>query len=77
MKKAIIQLETLTCPSCGQKIESAVKALNGVEKDSVQVLFNSSKVKLVFDGEVLSVEKIEKAISSLGYGIIKSQMKDI
>jgi copper chaperone len=77
MKKAIIQLETLTCPSCGQKIESAVKALNGVDKDSVQVLFNSSKVKLVFDGEVLSVEKIEKAISSLGYGIIKSQIKDI
>jgi copper chaperone len=77
MKKATIQLETLTCPSCGQKIESAVKALNGVDKDSVQVLFNSSKVKLVFDGEVLSVEKIEKAISSLGYGIIKSQIKDI
>ena len=77
MQKAIIQLETLTCPSCGQKIESAVKVLNGVDKESVQVLFNSSKVKLNFDGNILSVEKIEKAIEVLGYFIKKSQIKDI
>ena len=77
MKKAIIQLETLTCPSCGQKIESAVKALNGVDKESVQVLFNSSKVKLTFDGNILSAQKIEKAIEALGYIVKKSQIKDI
>ena len=35
MQKATIQLETLTCPSCVQKIDSAVKSLNGVEKESV------------------------------------------
>ena len=51
MQKATIQLDTLTCPSCGQKIESATKALSGVEKESVKVLFNSSKVKLNFDDE--------------------------
>jgi copper chaperone CopZ len=77
MQKAIIQLETLTCPSCGQKIESAVKALNGVDKESVQVLFNSSKVKLTFDGNILSAEKIEKSIEALGYIVKKSQIKDI
>ncbi len=77
MQKAIIQLETLTCPSCGQKIDSAVKALNGVDKGSIQVLFNSSKVKLTFDGKLLSVEKIEKAIEALGYMVKKSQVKDI
>lgn len=77
MQKAIIQLETLTCPSCGQKIESAVKSLNGVDKESVKVLFNSSKVKLDFDLKILSIEKIEKAISALGYNVKKSQVKDI
>lgn len=77
MQKAIIQLEILTCPSCGQKIESAVKSLNGVDKESVQVLFNSSKVKLIFDREILSVEKIEKAISALGYDVKKTQVNDI
>ncbi|ELB74766.1 hypothetical protein OM9_02586 [Enterococcus faecium EnGen0057] len=30
MEKAILQLETLSCPSCMQKIEGAVKSVNGV-----------------------------------------------
>ncbi len=75
MKKATIQLETLTCPSCVLKIEGATKALDGVVKDSVKVLFNSSKVKLDFDEQKLSVEDIEKAIIALGYEVKKSQVK--
>ena len=75
MQKATIQLETLTCPSCAQKIENATKSLSGVEKESVKVLFNSSKVKLDFDDEKLSVEDIEKAITVLGYEVKKSQVK--
>jgi len=75
MKKATIQLETLTCPSCVLKIENATKGLGGVEKESVKVSFNSSKVKLNFDDEKLSVEDIEKAITSLGYEVKKSIVK--
>ena len=75
MQKATIQLETLTCPSCGQKIEKATKSLNGVEKESVQVLFNSSKVKFDFDAEKISVEDVKNAITALGYEVIKSQVK--
>ena len=76
MKKAIIQLETLTCPSCAMKIEKAVKSLNGVDKDSVNVTFMSSKVKLEFDDEKLSVDTIEKTIKSLGYEVKKIQVKE-
>lgn len=76
MQKATIQLETLTCPSCGQKIENATKSLNGVVKESVKVLFNSSKVKFDFDAETISVQEVEKAITTLGYEVIKSQVKD-
>lgn len=76
MKNATIQLETLTCPSCAQKIENAAKALNGVEKESVKVMFNSSKVKLDFDEEKISVEDVEKAITALGYVVKKSQVKE-
>lgn len=75
MQKATIQLETLICPSCVQKIENATKALGGVEKDSVKVLFNSSKVKFDFDAEQISIEDVEKAITALGYEVIKSQVK--
>jgi len=46
-----------------------------VEKESVKVLFNSSKVKFDFDDEKISVEDVEKAITALGYEVIKSQVK--
>ncbi|HKM30474.1 MAG TPA: cation transporter [Bacilli bacterium] len=77
MKKATIQLEALTCPSCVQKIENATKALVGVEKDSVRVMFNSSKVKLDFNSEKISLKDIENAITILGYEVKKAQEKAI
>ena len=76
MKTAAIQLGTLTCPSCVQKIESALKSLDGVEKDSVNVLFNSSKAKFNFDDTKLTVGQFEKAITVLGYDVKKSQIKN-
>ncbi len=75
MQKATIQLETLTCPSCAQKIENAVKSFDSVEKESIKVLFNSSKVKFDFDDEKLSVADVEKAITTLGYEVKKTQVK--
>lgn len=77
MQKAIIQLETLSCPSCMQKIENAVKGLNGIHRDSVNVLFNASKVKVEFDSETVAISDIEKAIEDLGYPIIKSKVKSV
>lgn len=77
MQKATIQLGILTCPSCLQKIDSAVKSLDGVVKESVNVLFNASKVKLDFDSEKVSIEKIENAIASLGYEVKRSQVRDV
>ncbi len=73
MKKATIQLETLACPSCALKIEGAAKALDGVVKDSVKVLFNASKVKLEFYESKVSLEDIVKAIEALGYEVVKWQ----
>ncbi|NLL66529.1 MAG: heavy-metal-associated domain-containing protein [Clostridiaceae bacterium] len=77
MKKATIQLETFTCPSCMQKIDNAVKSVEGVDKESVNVMFNSSKAKLNFDEEKTSIEKIENAITALGYEVKKSLVKDL
>jgi len=75
MQKATIQLETLSCPSCLQKIEKGVKGLNGVKKDSVKVLFNSSKVKTDFDSKSVNIQDIEETIENLGYPVIKSKVK--
>lgn len=77
MMTATIELESLTCPSCMQKIEAAVKSVPGVAADTVQVLFNSSKVKLNFDENRVSLEDIEKAITRVGYEVQKSRAKPV
>lgn len=75
MKSATIQLETLTCPSCMQKIEGALKGLSGIDQDTIKVLFNSSKAKVDFDEDKISIEEIEGAINKLGYEVQKSTVK--
>ena len=77
MQKATIQLETLTCPSCMQKIENGVKSLGGIDKDSLNVSFNSSKVKVNFDDEKVSIKDIENSIDKMGYEVKKSQVKSL
>lgn len=75
MKTATIQVETLTCPSCVQKIEAAVKGVEGVDPDTVKVLFNSSKVKVDFDEEKVPVSQIAEAITKVGYEVLKSSAR--
>lgn len=75
MKKAVITIETLACPTCMQKIEQAVKRVEGVEKESVKVLFNASKLKTNFDSAKTSLSTIQKAIEDIGYPVIKAVEK--
>ena len=74
MKTATIQLETLSCPSCIQKIEGAMKTLEGVDQKTVKVMFNASKLKVSFDQEKVTIEDIEKSITRMGYGVEKSKL---
>ncbi|MCX2667297.1 cation transporter, partial [Leuconostoc mesenteroides] len=46
-----------------------------VDKDSIKVLFNSSKVKVDFDSAVTSIEEIQKAIENVGYPVLKAKVK--
>ncbi|GMA07545.1 heavy metal-binding protein [Tetragenococcus halophilus subsp. flandriensis] len=75
MKKVIIQLGTLTCPSCMQKIEQAVKKEDGVTK--VKVLFNASKVKVELDSSVTDAAIIQEAIEKLGYTVEDTKTKEL
>lgn len=68
MKTSKIRLEELTCPSCIKKIESLLSKTQGVMQ--VQVLFNSSKVKVSFDEEVISEKEIATKIEKLGYKVL-------
>ena len=74
MQKAVIQLETLTCPSCLQKIEKGILGVEGVDKERLIVIFNASRVKVTFDQQKTSIEEIEKVIENLGYEVFRSRV---
>ncbi len=75
MKSATIQLETLACPSCMQKIEGAIKRLDGIDQETIKVSFSSSRVRLNFEEEKVSIKEIEDAITKVGYEVKKSRVK--
>ena len=68
MKTARFQLETLTCPTCITKIEGVLNKEPGVEK--AKVLFNSSKVKVEYDEDKVSADRLAAVIEKVGYPVI-------
>ena len=64
------QLETLTCPSCITKIEGILNKEPGVK--SAKVLFNSSKVKVEFNEEEVSSQRLGELIEKVGYPILNA-----
>lgn len=77
MKKATIQMEKLACTACSQKIEGALKAMEGVKRDSVNIIFDESILNLEFDDSKVSPEDIAETIDVLGYDVLDSQIKDL
>lgn len=75
MKHIVLSLETLACPTCMQKIEKAVQNVKGVDKDSVKVLFNASKVKALFDPELTEADHIRQAIVKAGYQVVQIRVQ--
>lgn len=70
MKTTRIQLETLTCPSCITRIEGVLNKEPGVE--NAKVLFNSSKVKIDYDEEKVSSDRLAEVIEKVGFPIVNS-----
>lgn len=68
------QLEPLTCPSCAMKIKAAVSKVAGVE--SVEVLFNASKVEVTWKKEAepiiaLAKQSVEETLARIGFPIVR------
>ena len=68
MKTAKFQLETLTCPTCVNKIEGVLSKESGVEE--AKVLFNSSKVKVTYDEDKVTSGELSALIQKLGYPVL-------
>lgn len=68
MQKAVMQLETLTCPTCIKKIEGALGKVTGV--DEVKVLFNASKAKVAYDDQQVTAAQLKATVEQLGYEVL-------
>ena len=55
-----------------QKIEGAIKQVEGVDQESVKVLFNASKAKFTFDSSVTNLDEIANSVKSIGYDVLKA-----
>lgn len=71
MIKKTYQLDTLTCPSCTMKLEGMLKQTEGVTE--YEVFFNTSKIKLTFDENVVDSETIRNRIARLGFEVLKEK----
>ena len=73
MKKETYDITGMTCSACSSRVEKCANALDGVEKASVNLLTNS--MQIVYDEEMLSVEKIVQAVEKAGYRASLHQKK--
>lgn len=67
--KAILELETLTCPSCMQKIEAVTKKFEGIDQESVDLSFTTSKLKFEFDETLMKIEDVKNKIEQIGFQV--------
>lgn len=69
--KTVLRSKELTCPSCIAKIEKALTAVDGV--DTAKVFFNSGKIEVQHNPDLVKGEDLEKAIRAIGYEAKVSQ----
>ncbi|KRM06660.1 hypothetical protein FC59_GL001574 [Lactobacillus kitasatonis DSM 16761 = JCM 1039] len=75
MKKVMMKLDGMTCPSCLTKIKKAVESTPGT--DDIKVLFNAGKLKFVMDPAQTNSNEIKNAIEEMGYEVKGVKEKDI
>lgn len=70
IKKVNIKVYDMTCTSCEQRVERAVKKISGVV--NVMASYSAQSVTVEFDEEICTKEEIKEAINSAGYSTKKS-----
>jgi mercuric ion binding protein len=65
IKTETVSLPTLQCGTCKKTIETKMTGMNGL--DSITVNVEEKTATVVYDTSVTSLEKIEQAISMIGY----------
>ena len=72
LKKTSIKITGMTCASCAQNIEKGLNKMDGVVKATVNFSFEKAAVE--YDASKVSPEDLNNTITSLGYGVAKSDV---
>ncbi len=64
-KTVIIEVEGMTCEGCAVHINETLRKLKGVI--SAEASYENKNVKVIYNPKQITLEKIKKAISELGY----------
>ncbi|MFZ3060197.1 MAG: heavy metal translocating P-type ATPase [Candidatus Methanoperedens sp.] len=72
LKKISLKITGMTCASCAQNIETALKKTDGVKNASVNFSFEKASVE--YDAAMVTLQRLENVVTSLGYGVAKSDI---
>ncbi|AGB41172.1 cation transport ATPase [Halobacteroides halobius DSM 5150] len=67
MKNVSLYLEDLACPDCAQKIGQILNKQEGVAE--AEVHYTTSKAKVEFDEDKVTIDDLKKAVASTGYHV--------
>ena len=64
----VLPVLEMSCVMCAKNVESTVQVLEGVKEASVN--FAANTLSVTFDSTIISLQKIQSAVQSAGYGLI-------
>lgn len=75
MDTATIKLRGMSCASCANSIEEAIRSVPGVSNSSVN--FGAEQATITYDPRKTSIEKIQEAIEAAGYSSYSLQSQEM
>jgi copper chaperone CopZ len=66
-KKVTLMLDGMHCGHCAEAIANGLKKVKGVK--SAEIVYTTSKGKIVYDPDVVTVDDLVKTVTGLGYSV--------
>jgi copper chaperone len=66
-KKVTLMLDGMHCGHCAEAVANGLKKVKGVK--SAEVVYTTSKGKVVYDPDVVKVDDLVKTVTDLGYSV--------
>lgn len=69
MENVTLNVQGMSCGSCGNKVNGSIRKLEGIE--DVQVNVAAGEVAVSFDEARVAVDQVVAAIESHGYAVVE------